>query len=235
MTETPSGRSTAAFTWDSVGGGSTPLLVDGTNAYIYGPLLFGGTAPVEQIKLSSSTPTYLSSIQSGVQLASHKAGICSTGRLTLLTGFRPTARVPKARLVPRVRTPIQAASSCLVHRYYDPTTGQFLSVDPALAITGQPYAFTGDDPLNATDPLGLGPGLDPQLWWHRNLPRVRNRSLRSFLNELYRPEDRMSGGTAASIREEARTGKPFEGSFHEVKGYGAVRFLADLLGSGELL
>jgi hypothetical protein len=24
-----------------------------------------------------------------------------------------------------------------------------------VAITGQPYAFTGDDPLNATDPLGL--------------------------------------------------------------------------------
>ena len=40
-------------------------------------------------------------------------------------------------------------------RYYDPSTDQFLSVDPDLAETGQPYAFTGDDPLNATDPLGL--------------------------------------------------------------------------------
>jgi hypothetical protein len=40
------------------------------------------------------------------------------------------------------------------NRYYDPATDQFLSVDPALAQTGQPYAFTGDDPLNATDPLG---------------------------------------------------------------------------------
>jgi hypothetical protein len=30
-----------------------------------------------------------------------------------------------------------------------------LSVDPLVAETGQPYAFTGDDPLNATDPLGL--------------------------------------------------------------------------------
>ena len=28
-------------------------------------------------------------------------------------------------------------------------------MDPDLAETGQPYAFTGDDPLNATDPLGL--------------------------------------------------------------------------------
>jgi hypothetical protein len=37
----------------------------------------------------------------------------------------------------------------------DPATDQFLSVDPDVAETGQPYAFTGDDPLNATDPLGL--------------------------------------------------------------------------------
>jgi RHS repeat-associated protein len=43
----------------------------------------------------------------------------------------------------------------LIDRYYDPTTDQFLSVDPDVAETGQPYAFTGDDPLNATDPLGL--------------------------------------------------------------------------------
>lgn len=42
-----------------------------------------------------------------------------------------------------------------IDRYYDPATDQFLSVDPDVAETGQPYAFTGDDPLNATDPLGL--------------------------------------------------------------------------------
>ena len=28
----------------------------------------------------------------------------------------------------------------LVNRYYDPSTYQFLSVDPAVATTGQPYA-----------------------------------------------------------------------------------------------
>jgi RHS repeat-associated protein len=42
----------------------------------------------------------------------------------------------------------------LIDRYYDPATDQFLSVDPYVAETGQPYAFTGDDPLNGTDPLG---------------------------------------------------------------------------------
>jgi RHS repeat-associated protein len=43
----------------------------------------------------------------------------------------------------------------LIDRYYDPVTDQFLSVDPDVADSGQPYAFTGDDPLNGTDPLGL--------------------------------------------------------------------------------
>ena len=43
----------------------------------------------------------------------------------------------------------------VIDRYYDSATGQFLSVDPEVATTGQPYSFTGDDPLNKTDPLGL--------------------------------------------------------------------------------
>jgi RHS repeat-associated protein len=42
----------------------------------------------------------------------------------------------------------------LVNRYYDPTTDQFISIDPDVAMTGQPYVFTNDNPLNATDPLG---------------------------------------------------------------------------------
>ena len=53
-----------------------------------------------------------------------------------------------------------------INRYYDPTTDQFLSVDPDVAITDQPYVFTNDDPLNAEDPMGtvlvslMGAGSD---------------------------------------------------------------------------
>jgi hypothetical protein len=42
-----------------------------------------------------------------------------------------------------------------INRYYDPTTDQFLSIDPLVDETGQPYVFTNDNPLNETDPLGL--------------------------------------------------------------------------------
>lgn len=43
----------------------------------------------------------------------------------------------------------------LIHRYYDPGSGQFVSVDPALSQTEQPYAYANDDPLNMHDPSGL--------------------------------------------------------------------------------
>jgi hypothetical protein len=42
-----------------------------------------------------------------------------------------------------------------INRYYDPSTDQFLSVDPDVATTEQPYAFTNDDPLNAEDPSAM--------------------------------------------------------------------------------
>ena len=42
----------------------------------------------------------------------------------------------------------------MVHRYYDPVTGQFLSVDPDLADTQQPYEFADDEPVAETDAQG---------------------------------------------------------------------------------
>jgi RHS repeat-associated protein len=40
-------------------------------------------------------------------------------------------------------------------RVYDPATAQFLSVDPLKAITGEPYNYVGDNPLNFGDAPGL--------------------------------------------------------------------------------
>ncbi len=43
----------------------------------------------------------------------------------------------------------------LRNRIYDPATAQFLSVDPAEAISGEPYSYAGDNPLNYGDSVGL--------------------------------------------------------------------------------
>ena len=40
-------------------------------------------------------------------------------------------------------------------RFYDTSSGQFISRDPVIAATREPYAYAGDSPLDATDPRGL--------------------------------------------------------------------------------
>jgi len=40
-------------------------------------------------------------------------------------------------------------------RYYDPTTGQFVTRDPAYPSTRSAYGYVDNNPLNATDPGGL--------------------------------------------------------------------------------
>ena len=41
------------------------------------------------------------------------------------------------------------------NRYYDPATGQFISIDPAVSLSGSPYGYVAGDPINETDPTGL--------------------------------------------------------------------------------
>jgi len=41
-----------------------------------------------------------------------------------------------------------------IDRYYDPVTGEFLTMDPQSAQTGEPYAYAGGDPVNESDPTG---------------------------------------------------------------------------------
>jgi hypothetical protein len=94
-----------------------------------------------------------------------------------------------------------------VHRYYDPTIGEFLTVDPDVAETQQPYYYAGDDPVNRSDPSGEFPVpgfVDSKI----------GGSVQSILNEASRegscttPEDAIAadsgleaaGGITANVR-----------------------------------
>ena len=148
------------FTWNTLS--SVPqLLMDGSNAYIYGPQGTAlGTAPVEQISLSApnsqSSVTYLLSDPQGVRLTFN-----STSTITADASYDAYGNVTSGGL--SNVTPFGYAGGYtdptgliyLINRYYDPSTGQFLSVDPLVGITDQPYQYVGGDPINGSDPSGL--------------------------------------------------------------------------------
>jgi hypothetical protein len=53
-------------------------------------------------------------------------------------------------------------------RWYDPGSGQFLSVDPLAAETDAAYSYAGDNPIGEDDPGGLlsASDFDPLHWFH---------------------------------------------------------------------
>jgi RHS repeat-associated protein len=46
----------------------------------------------------------------------------------------------------------------LLNRYYDPSTGQFTSLDPLVGQTLLPYEYTPGDPVSDVDPTGMDSG-----------------------------------------------------------------------------
>jgi RHS repeat-associated protein len=147
------GSSTQHFVWNTTT--SVPeFLMNSTSAYVYGP---GGT-PFEQVLLSSGTIRYLV----GDALGSVRGVVSSAGSLLATTAYDAWGN-------PETSGGLSSYSSLgfaggyadptglvyLINRYYDPTTGSFINVDPDVAETGQPYAYVGDDPVDGTDPLGL--------------------------------------------------------------------------------
>jgi hypothetical protein len=75
--------------------------------------------------------------------------------------FRPAARQRRSseRLCrSKVR---QNAREVCVARWYDPATGEFLSVDPDFNATLDAYGYADESPLDGTDPSGLSSGYYP--------------------------------------------------------------------------
>lgn len=144
---------TAQFAWDA-SSGTPDVLADGTNSYIYGP----GGVPVEEI---TPAATYYYHHD---QLGSTRVMTDANGNVVASYTYDPYGRT--IGTTGNLNNPLQYAGqytdseSGLIYlraRFYDPSTAQFLTVDPLLALTDARYGYVGDNPLNAVDPLGQCP------------------------------------------------------------------------------
>ncbi|HWX45200.1 MAG TPA: RHS repeat-associated core domain-containing protein [Solirubrobacteraceae bacterium] len=127
------------------------ILGDGTDSYIYGPDGY----PIEQIN-SKNEPLYLHHDQQGsTRLITSSTGTiegkCTYGAYGTPT-CEGTATTPLG--YDGQYTNSDTGLIYLRARYYDPATAQFLTVDPALSKTHEPYVYVGDKPLTSIDPSG---------------------------------------------------------------------------------
>lgn len=145
------GATTAPFTWD-VANGVPLVLEDGTNAYVYGP----GGLPLEQV--SGNTALWFHHDQ----LGSTRLLTNGTGQAVAYYAYTPYGSQSSSSGT--ASTPLLYAGQYrdsesglyyLRARYYDPTTAQFVTVDPAVDSTLSPYAYVAGNPLNTADPTGL--------------------------------------------------------------------------------
>jgi RHS repeat-associated protein len=139
-----------SFAWDTTS--SNPeVLNDSTYSFIYGD----NGHVIEQID-ASGVSTYF--VQD--QLGSTRVLTNSSGSVVGTYTYGPYGQVTSH--TGNTTTPIGYAGAYtdtsglvyLVHRYYDPQTGEFLSVDPLVSQTQIPYGYAGNDPVNKTDPSG---------------------------------------------------------------------------------
>jgi RHS repeat-associated protein len=152
---------TSQFTWDTNGSLSL-VLSDGINDYIYGP----GTTPVEEVSISSSTPSYMTytpadsswliTNAAGDEIAFY--GYDAFGNLAFGTPASPFGYAGQY-------TDPSTGFSDLRARWYEGQTGNFTTRDPAFASTDSAYTYAGDDPVNGIDPMGMSVNLSGAAQW----------------------------------------------------------------------
>ncbi len=187
------GSNTTNFTWGELSGQAI-LLSDGTSDYLYLP---GSSTPLEQIASSGSSPLddlllgdQSHNVRGLVQLSSgthhdqlvnytdydaYGSPITQSGGSAEIGGLTVGQTGVGANYVGS--TPWGFAGGYtdlsglvyLLERYYDPSSSQFLSVDPLVAADNEPYAYAGDDPVSNYDPsggwtMGVCAGESLQ-WW----------------------------------------------------------------------
>lgn len=144
----PSG--TQQFSYDT--SSSIPMILgDTTNNYIFGP---DGLA-IEQI--AGTTPLYVQHDQlASTRLLTNAAGAVSGTYEYQDFGYQLSHSGVSSPLgYAGQYTDSETTFQYLRSRYYDPTSGSFLTRDPMSSLRRQPYTYVGGNPGNFTDPTGL--------------------------------------------------------------------------------
>jgi RHS repeat-associated protein len=144
---------TTQETWDTAEG--LPLLIqDGTTKEIDGP----DGLPLEQIT-GNGTVSY----DVHDQLGSTRELVASGGQIVTFYAYVAYGTLQTSGIYPGYDTNFRYAGQYtdpetglqyLRARYYDPSSSQFLTVDPLAAQTGEPYGYSGGSPTNNIDPTG---------------------------------------------------------------------------------
>ncbi|WP_291764112.1 RHS repeat-associated core domain-containing protein [Cellulomonas sp. 73-145] len=145
------------FVWDPTA--AVPeLLTDGTHQYVYGV----GSTPIAQVNADNSVD-YLHTDQTGSvrTVTDHSGNVVADSDYSPYGIPLDVNGAPISAITPFGYAGQYTDPTGLLYlraRYYDPTTSQFLTIDPLVAATHLPYAYTPGNPVQLTDPLGLD-------WW----------------------------------------------------------------------
>ncbi len=105
-------------------------------------------------------------------------------------------------------------------RWYQPDNGTLLGVDPLLNVTGQPYSYAYDDPVNGSDPSGLDCGLVTFLQGNCRLPTPQEAAA-TWQHEV-RPETYSAAVAVAGFYDSATNG-----AFSLISGLAGVNIPQD--------
>ncbi len=140
--------------WGYSSGALPVLLNDSTHSYIYG----ANNQPIEQINNTTGTVQYLHHDQAGsTRLITGSTGTIE-GTYTYtpyggVEGHTGTATTPLGYDAQYMNN--DTGLIYLRARVYDPTTAQFLTVDPIYPATRALYNYANDNPINYMDRTGL--------------------------------------------------------------------------------
>ena len=130
---------------------------DGSDDFIYGP----NNEPIEEIGTTASTlssvPTFMTYTPGNsswllTNAAGNETGFYDYDAFGTLSGTQGSALGYAGQY--QGTSANTSGFENMRARWYDQETGSFTTRDPAFSETDQAYIYTGDDPVNRTDPSG---------------------------------------------------------------------------------